>query len=118
MQKKMFKVISPVDKGNGSTWWMRCGSAFMNADDSINIYLEALPLIPSSKGNGVKLQLREYTAEEMRERAERRSTYSMRNTPRDPNGLPTMGEPIELPTRFDPSAVPARNTNETADVPF
>lgn len=85
--KKMFKVISPVDKGNGTKWWMRCGTAFVNTDESINVYLDALPLVPSPKG--VTLQLREYSADELRERSERKSSggYAMRA----PNGLPLPG---------------------------
>jgi len=78
-QKRMFKVISPVDKDGGGTWWLRCGSAFVNKDNSINVYLDALPL-RTKPGEGVKLQLREYTEDELRERAEKKSTYSARGT--------------------------------------
>ena len=41
LQKRMFKVISPIEK-NGNKWWMRCGSGFENKDASINLYLNAL----------------------------------------------------------------------------
>ena len=78
-QKRMFKVISPVDKDGGGTWWLRCGSAFLNKDNSINVYLDALPL-RTKPGEGVKLQLREYTEDELRERAEKKATYSARGT--------------------------------------
>jgi hypothetical protein len=50
---KMFKVLCPVERKDGATYWMRVGSAFPNKDHSINLYLDALPL-----GHN-KLQLRE-----------------------------------------------------------
>jgi hypothetical protein len=75
----MFKVISPIEKDGGGTFWLRCGSAFVNKDNSINIYLDAMPL-RTKQGEGVKLQLRELTDEELRERAEKRATYSARGT--------------------------------------
>jgi hypothetical protein len=63
----MFKVISPIERRDGSKFWMRCGSAFTNKDDSINVYLDAVPV-----GKGVTLQLRELTEEDLREREQRR----------------------------------------------
>lgn len=79
MTQRMFKVISPVDKDGGGTWWIRCGNAFLNKDNSINVYLDAMPL-RTKPGEGVKLQLREFTEEELRERAEKRATYTARGT--------------------------------------
>ena len=79
--KRMFKVISPMEKRDGGTWWLRCGSGFVNKDNSINIYLDALPI--SSKGGGVTLQLRELSEDELRESREKRastSSYSARGT--------------------------------------
>ena len=70
--KKMWKVISPIEKADGTKFWMNCGRAFTNKDESINVYLNALPL-------GVKevtLQLRELTEEELRERAEKRASFA------------------------------------------
>ena len=73
LQKRSFKVISPIERPNGGgTWWMRCGNAFTNKDESINVYLDALPLGMKE----VKLQLRELTEDELRERAEKRASYS------------------------------------------
>lgn len=93
MLKKTYKVISPVERRDGGgKWWMRCGTAYLNKDDSINVYLEALPLMGNSKGEGVTLQLRELTAEEMRERAEKKASYQPRTpTGYDPNGVPSNG---------------------------
>jgi hypothetical protein len=76
----MFKVISPIDKRDGGKWWLRCGTAYVNKDNSINVYLEAMPLVQHKDGRGVTLQLREYTEQELREQAEKRATYSARGT--------------------------------------
>jgi hypothetical protein len=47
------KVVCPVEKKDGKTRWVGVGSAFTNKDQSINIYLDVLPV------NG-RLQLREW----------------------------------------------------------
>jgi len=90
--KRMYKVISPVEKDGGGTFWLRCGSAFVNKDNSINVYLDALPL-RTKPGEGVKLQLREYTDEELRERAEKRATYSARGTLGNQYSAPPPAQP-------------------------
>ncbi len=59
--KRMFKVLCPIPKKDGGTWWMRLGSAFTNKDDSINVYLDAIP-------KDGKFQLRELDENELRER--------------------------------------------------
>lgn len=78
--KRMFKVISPIDRKDGGKFWIRCGSAYLNKDNSINVYLEALPLVASKDGQGVTLQLRELTEQELRERADRKASYAARGT--------------------------------------
>jgi hypothetical protein len=55
---RMFKVLCPVERKDGGTFWMRVGSAFPNKDQSINLYLDALPL-----GHN-KLQIREMEDED------------------------------------------------------
>jgi hypothetical protein len=75
----MFKVIAPIDTEGGGTYWLRCGTAFLNKDNSINVYLDAMPLKVKA-GEAVKLQLREYTDEDRREREEKRAAYSARGT--------------------------------------
>ena len=90
MQKKMYKVISPVEKHGGGVWWMRCGSAFVNKDDSINVFIDSLPLSNLAKNEGLKFQIREYTEAEMRERADKKASYEARPT-LDVHGLPTHG---------------------------
>ena len=71
LQKRMYKVICPIERKDGGTYWMRLGNGHTNKDNSINLYLDAMPV------NG-KLQLRELTEEELREREQKRSTYASR----------------------------------------
>lgn len=57
-KSRMFKVIAPIEKKGGGTFWMRVGSAFPNKDGSTNLYMDAWPV-------GTKtLQLREMTDED------------------------------------------------------
>ncbi len=79
MQRKQFKVLAPIEKADGGTWWMKCGNGFENKDFSINLHIDSLPTSGSQKG-GLKLQIRELTPEEMREREEKRASYQMRHT--------------------------------------
>jgi hypothetical protein len=72
----MFKVIAPMEKSDGGVWWLRCGNGFRNKDDSLNLYLNCLP-VASSKGE-IKLQVRELTEEDLRQSAEKRASYSSR----------------------------------------
>jgi hypothetical protein len=62
---RMFKIISPVEKKDGSTFWMRVGTAFPNKDQSINLYLDAMPF-------NHKLQLREMEEEDLTPRGRKR----------------------------------------------
>jgi hypothetical protein len=72
MHKQMFKVVCPIEKKDGTgTFWGRAGTAYRNKDESINIYLDFLPT------NG-KLQLRELTEEDLREREGKRASYGNR----------------------------------------
>jgi hypothetical protein len=68
LTKRQFKLLAIIPKRDGGTYWMRCGSAFMNKDDSINIYLDALP-----KGGEWKFQLRELEEEDLKRRETGRS---------------------------------------------
>jgi hypothetical protein len=76
----MFKVITPIERKDGGRFWMRLGNAYVNKDNSINVYLDAVPLVPGRDGQGVTLQLRELTDDELRERAEKRATYASRSS--------------------------------------
>jgi hypothetical protein len=71
VQKKEFKVLSPLSVKDGSTYWMKCGRAYSNTDNSINVYLDALP-----RGGEWKFQLRELDDEDLR----RRESYRARGS--------------------------------------
>lgn len=119
--RKMFKVISPVEKRGGGKWWMRCGSGFLNKDESINIYLDALPL-GGSRNEGVTLQLRELTEDELRERAEKRSSFAPRGQ-YDANGLPSSrgsygGSAPPGRDSYDGNGQASSASENATDVPF
>lgn len=59
--KKTFKVLTPISKKEGGTYWVRCGSGFLNKDSSINLYLDVMPF------DG-KLTIRELDEEDLRRR--------------------------------------------------
>lgn len=63
--KKMYKVLTAVQKKGGGTYWLRLGTAFTNRDDSINLYLDA---VPAPTGNSYHLQIRELDADDLRRR--------------------------------------------------
>lgn len=75
-QKRMFKVITPIDRRDGGKYWMRLGTGFVNKDNSINVYLDAFPVNQKE----VVIQLREMTEEDFRERTEKKASYSARGT--------------------------------------
>ena len=85
-QKTMFKVVSPIKKKNGEgDYWMRCGTAFTNKDNSINVYLDAVPTQPQ-----FTLQLRELTEEDFARSAERRARFDL---PRTASGVSHLDQP-------------------------
>ena len=47
--RKTFKVMTPVPKKDGSTFWMRIGTGYPGKDGALNLYLDALP---TSKSDG------------------------------------------------------------------
>jgi len=79
LQKKMYKVIAPVERPDGTKWWMRSGTGFDNKDGSMNLYLTSLPF--PNKGE-IVLQVREYTEEDLRARDDKRpNNYGARPLP-------------------------------------
>ena len=76
LQKKMYKVLAPIEKTDGGTWWMRVGNGFDNKDMSMNLHLYALPT--ATKNGEIKLQIRELTEEDLKHSAERREKFSSR----------------------------------------
>jgi len=66
---RMFKVLSPVEKQDGTTFWMRVGTGFPGKDStSINLYLDAMPL---NKKN--MLHIREMDEEDLERAGSRRA---------------------------------------------
>ena len=90
--KKMFKVITPIEKRNGEKYWMRIGSGFTNKDDSINVYLDAIPL-----GKEITIQLRELTEEDLAPRGERNHQRAAFNLPANAPVASPLSTPTELP---------------------
>jgi hypothetical protein len=60
----MYKVLSVIEKKDGGHFWMRVGSAFRNKDDSLNVYLDAVP-------KKLEFTIRELDEEDLRKRSAR-----------------------------------------------
>jgi hypothetical protein len=69
LQKRTFKVLAAIPKRDGGHFWMRCGNGHTNKDDSINVYLDAVP-------RDLKFTLRELDEEDLRRREAYRGTHS------------------------------------------
>ena len=54
---RMYKVVSPIERKDGTTFWMRVGTGYPNKDQSVNVYLDAMPF-------NHKFQLREMDEED------------------------------------------------------
>ena len=54
-----YKVLCPIEKKGGGTFWVRTGTGFDNKDGSINVFLNVLPT------NG-KLHIRELDEKDRR----------------------------------------------------
>ncbi len=68
LQKRTFKVMAAIPKRDGGHWWMRLGNGHTNKDDSINVYLDAVP-------RDLKFTLRELDEEDLRKREAYRATH-------------------------------------------
>lgn len=68
-KSKMFKILCPIEKKSGGTYWARCGTAYENKDESINCYLDFFP-------KDWKFQIRALDAEDIRRMNERSSATS------------------------------------------
>lgn len=66
-KSKMFKILCPIEKKGGGTYWARCGTAYENRDESINCYLDFFP-------KDWKFQIRALDAEDLRRMTERRDS--------------------------------------------
>ena len=83
-QKKMYKVLTPITKKDGGTFWMRIGSGFPAKDGALNILLDALPTATSD--GKTKLYIRELDERDFERRngdaprADRRPAPAVRTT--------------------------------------
>lgn len=86
-QKRSYKVLAAIPKHDGSgEWFMKVGSGFTNRDESINLYLDAIPM--GQPGKGIRLQIRELDANDLA----RRDAYRANSTSpasATPSGPPT-----------------------------
>ncbi len=62
------KIVYCITESKGRKFWNRVGAAFMNADGSINVKLDALPL-------GGDMQIRDYVPRENMVAEESRAAY-------------------------------------------
>ena len=83
MKGKMFKVLSPIEKKGGGTYWMRCGTGFENKDGSYNMYLDAFP-------KNFQLQLREMDEDDLTRSDGSRRTNHVTGVP--PMAAPTTAQ--------------------------
>jgi hypothetical protein len=78
LQKRTFKVLAAIPKRDGGHWWMRCGAGHTNKDNSINVYLDAVP-------RDLRFTLRELDEEDLRKREAYRATQGEAGaSPNDP----------------------------------
>lgn len=115
-QRKMFKILSPIEKPNGTKWWMNLGTGYENKDNSINVYLNAVPV--AGKHGAVTLQLREYTEAELRERDQKRASYSGGYAARGGVDADVRGAPPPTPFDGELSAATLRHAAPDASAPF
>ena len=71
------KVLCPLSRGD-KTFWMRIGTAYINADGSTNVYLDAFP-------SNSKLQIRDL---DERDQSPRRRDEAEAAPERDGDSLP------------------------------
>ncbi len=114
-QKKMYKVLSPIEKKGGGTYWMRMGSAYTNRDDSINLYLDAVPA-PNSSSHRYELQIRELTEEDLRKRESFASAGGASSNGASGSFARDLGGIGGGPTRDSRAVTASAGTGE--DVPF
>ena len=85
-QKRSYKVLAAIPKHDGSgEWFMKVGSGYTNRDESINLYIDAIPV--GQAGKGLRLQIRELDANDLA----RREAYRANSTA--PAGTSASGPP-------------------------
>jgi hypothetical protein len=84
--RRAYKVLASIPRFDGKgEWMMRIGSAYQNRDDSINLYLDVLPV---GGANGkVRLQIRELDAADLARREQYRAGNAAAARGHDPAGF-------------------------------
>ena len=84
--RRAYKVLASIPRFDGKgEWLMRIGSGFQNRDDSINLYLDVLPV---GGANGkVRLQIRELDAADLARREQYRAGNAAASRGHDPNAF-------------------------------
>lgn len=72
--KRTYKILSPITRQDGTTFWMRVGTGWENKDDSINFNLDAMPVV-------WKFQLRPLDDEDLRRREAYRAAHPATRAP-------------------------------------
>lgn len=75
------KVLCPIERKDGKTYWLKVGAAFVNRDGSWNVHLDALPATG-------KLQIRDLDERDLRRSDERKAERDRQGAPgsSDSNG--------------------------------
>jgi hypothetical protein len=69
METSKMKIVYVVTERNGRSFWNRCGVAFVNADGSLNVKLEAIPV-------SGEVQIRDYVPRDEASTSGRRANGS------------------------------------------
>lgn len=83
---RMLKILAPIEKKDGTTYWMRVGTGFPGKDPTtINLVIDAFPT-----GNVKMLHVREMDEDDLAPRKDKRSSGpgDMPKNPRSDNDLP------------------------------
>jgi len=85
MHARMMKVVAPIERKDGTTYWMRVGTGFPGKDPStLNLFIDAFPT-----GAVKMLHVREMDEEDLKPRRDRRvDGPAASENPRPPEDLP------------------------------
>jgi hypothetical protein len=97
VQKRMYKVLTPIPKRDGTgSWFMRIGNGFTNKDNSINLYLDVIP-VGIQPGKGMTLTVKELDENDLRQREAHRANAPLSYPPSGaagPAGSIGSGSPV------------------------
>jgi hypothetical protein len=83
--KRSYKVLAAIPKHDGTgEWFMKVGSGYTNRDESINLYIDAVPL---GGTKGLRLQIRELDANDIARREAYRANAVPGGRPAESSGM-------------------------------